>query len=139
MALNLKIVYLGLSVLGAANSSFRCSGNAKTLTENYIRTAERPPEIAAALHRGKVILGMTTDDVLLAAGIKAGNYRNYGFYLVRDGKLYIPPTIALQFDEWAIITKNKTQYDSPNEIEFTIYFREKIVVEVSSRKPVFDR
>ncbi len=72
---------------------------------------------------GKVIRGMTAEEVFIASGAKARRYENYSsIWVVReDGTLHLPPFFLRPGTPTALIFKNTTQYDTAVPQLFVVY------------------
>jgi hypothetical protein len=80
-------------------------------------------DVKTALFCGKVIPGMSREEVYLASGIKAQQFRNYSIWVVgKNGELLLPSTTIAPGSPVAIKTKNGTQFESGSEQEFVVYF-----------------
>jgi hypothetical protein len=88
MALNIKFILCVFGVVGQSCSVTTNTGGEKGTLVEYIRDLERPPLIAAALHAGKVVPGMSVEDAYWASGIKTKKYRDY-IYLFFEVAKYI--------------------------------------------------
>jgi hypothetical protein len=78
--------------------------------------------IRDAIMNGKVIKGMTPEQVFIASGEKARGFKNYSVWVVNDdGTLQLPPLVIHPGTPTALIFKNTTQYDTAEPQYFVVY------------------
>lgn len=93
------------------------------LVSEYIRaTPVTDSKIREAIESGKVIPGMTLEQVLIASGEKARGFRSYSIWVVREnGTLALPPTVIAPGTWTALIFRNNTQFNTVTAEQFTVY------------------
>ena len=95
----------------------------KEIVSSYLReNTGLTSEVRAAIERGKVIPGMTLDEVVIAGGVKAEDYRNYSIWVVKNGKLQFPPYVGGRIG--AVVIENRSQFNTRSPEPFVVWLKE---------------
>jgi hypothetical protein len=117
-----KLLILPLGVITLAGCS-SIESRQKDIVASYMNVnSNLSPEVRAAIEEGKIIPGMTLEQVYIAGGVKSDEYRNYSIWVVNNGKLFLPPTAGGRIG--ALIITNKSQYITNQPESFVVWLKE---------------
>jgi hypothetical protein len=92
------------------------------ISEYLAANPDVDPVIREAIMKGKIINGMTAEQVFIASGEKARGYKSYSIWVVgADGTLKLPPYVIPPGTSTALIFKNATQYATAEAQYFVVY------------------
>jgi hypothetical protein len=116
---NIFICLIAICLVSCASIAERQNN---IISEYLAANSSVDPVIREAIINGKIINGMTAQQVFIASGEKARGYKSYSIWVAgADGTLQLPPYVIPPGTPTALIFKNTTQYNTAEPQYFVVY------------------
>lgn len=111
---------IALYLMGCASIAERQS---YLVTQYVLENTGIDQAIRVGIESGKVVPGMTPEQVYIASGEKAKGFQTYSIWVANaDGTLSLPPTVIGPGIPIAMLMRNNTQFTTSTALPFVVYF-----------------